>query len=351
MAYKMPSGKYRASRIINGVRKTKVFSTKREARDWEAEQDESVWQQELKPILTALQAANLYLVEVKSRMVRQTFVEKQTVFRLFFKAVRPNMPVEQIKVKDAGRFLAQQNLTRGGNAANGDRKNLVAWWNWLVESQIIGEDLVNPFSRVRKFPENRKARRVPSIEEMQSVLDLADGEVRLFLFTLLHTAARVGELFRMTWQDLDFGRKTVRLWTRKRKGGNLEPNFIPMTDELHEDLTELKRTARSVFVFCRADGQPFKQRIHLMGRLCKRAKVEAFGFHGIRHLSASMLDDAGKPLAQIQAMLRHKNATTTSLYLHSLRGQKGDVGDAFGQVKKKSPGRQPGGLILKAIGT
>jgi len=51
---------------------------------------------------------------------------------------------------------------------------------------------------------------------------------------------------------------------------------------------------------------PFSCRQHLMRRLCKAAKVKAFGFHSIRHLTASILFAAGELLWKIQGILRHK---------------------------------------------
>jgi integrase len=57
-----------------------------------------------------------------------------------------------------------------------------------------------------------------------------------------------------------------------------------------------------------------------MERLCERAKIKPFGFHGIRHLTASILYKKGYPLSVIQAILRHANASpnTTARYIHSL---------------------------------
>jgi len=55
-----------------------------------------------------------------------------------------------------------------------------------------------------------------------------------------------------------------------------------------------------------------------MENLCRRAKVKPFGFHGIRHLTASILYKKGYPLAVIQAILRHANPNTTARYIRSL---------------------------------
>ncbi|MFO7556322.1 MAG: tyrosine-type recombinase/integrase [Desulfobacterales bacterium] len=62
----------------------------------------------------------------------------------------------------------------------------------------------------------------------------------------------------------------------------------------------------------------FRNRQHFMKRLCKRVKVNAFGFHSIRHLTASILYHKGYDVAVIQAILRHKSPTTTNRYLKSL---------------------------------
>jgi integrase len=151
-------------------------------------------------------------------------------------------------------------------------------------------------------------------------------------------------LFTLKWSDVDLDGRRVRLWTRKRKGG-LEQDWIPTTDELYGALSwwpEHLTFPDHAHVFVCEDkynlardfhGQPFSARIHWLGTLCERATVQPFGFHAIRHLSASILDDAGYPITIIQALLRHRSATTTARYLHNLRGLRAAFGDAF---KRKS---------------
>jgi integrase len=65
-------------------------------------------------------------------------------------------------------------------------------------------------------------------------------------------------------------------------------------------------------------GKPFKYRIHFMKSICEDAEVKPFGFHAIRHLTASTLFSLGYDLGTIQTILRHKSPSTTERYLKSI---------------------------------
>lgn len=65
--------------------------------------------------------------------------------------------------------------------------------------------------------------------------------------------------------------------------------------------------------------------------LCKRAGVKHFTFHGIRHLTASILAQQGIDIPTIQAILRHKNSMTTTRYIHRLGITKNVLEDVFGK--------------------
>lgn len=71
--------------------------------------------------------------------------------------------------------------------------------------------------------------------------------------------------------------------------------------------------------FCQAYyGRPFRNRQHFMEKLCAKAEVRTFGFHAIRHLTASIMYREGQAVAVIQAILRHKSPQTTTRYLQTL---------------------------------
>jgi len=98
------------------------------------------------------------------------------------------------------------------------------------------------------------------------------AERPLFL-TLLLTIARIDEVLRLTWQDVIFEKRTVTLWTRKRKGGSYEADPMPMNQNLYEVLWRLWQTRKQdnwVF-FNTKTGNRYNKRPKFMKGLCKRA--------------------------------------------------------------------------------
>ena len=279
--------------------------------------------------LTLLDLANQYLDFAQERHTDKTYKEKAKAFKELLKMLPPETPLEGIATPAALRHLRGQAMARSGNAANKDRKNLATAWNW-GKKYLPGFPGGNPFLEVDKYPETRHPRYVPPVADFDKVMTLVEGQDRVMLTAFLHMAARKSEIFRMTWQDVDFPGGRIRLWTRKRRGGNFEADWVPMTGELKAELlrwweTRPIKDATHVFVcldstpFCEEYyGKPFDKRSQFMRRTCDRAGVIRFGFHAIRHLTATILFHAGQPVSVIQRILRHKHPSTTERYLRDL---------------------------------
>ena len=273
--------------------------------------------------------ANQYLDFAGAKYSDKTYREKKAMFKRFFKSVDAKKPVSSLTSKQVLNFVVQQHKERSGYAANKDRKNLVAAWNWgtkYLDPPLTG---LNP-CLVEKMPEVRRPRYVPPEDDFWAIYKVAEGQDRVMLLTLLYLAARRGEVFALTWSDVDFVNSRVRLKTRKRRDGTLEYDVLPMIQELREALRwwwEHRPIKDSPYVFLCLDkheltkehyGKPFQYRLCFMKRLCEKASVERFGFHAIRHLSATILYNNGVDVSVIQAILRHKSATTTDGYLRTL---------------------------------
>ena len=284
-----------------------------------------------------------YLHHSESNYAVKTYKEKVYAFSLFAQHVKnPNLDMEDIDPPLAYDFLSMLNEKKSGYATNKVRKNMSAAWTWGSKFLSGFPNLQqNPFETVDKFPEVKTPRYVPQEDDFwkvyDSCLETPDNEIiakqdQTILLTFLNCAARRGEIWRLKLSDLDFHNKRIRLYTRKRKHGDLEIDILPMTEELETAMKEwidirmsLKDVKDNNHVFIDLSkfstityGLPFSERRHFMKSICKRAKVKHFSFHAIRHLSASILYKNGNPIAVIQGMLRHQNKSTTEIYLRSL---------------------------------
>jgi integrase len=315
MPYKMKDGRWRAEKMIHGKRKSKVCSTKAEAHKWESEQTEAAWQKEKTPILTVFSWATAYLSYAKERFVENTYVEKVTAFRRLLDQVAGDRDICALSPGEALDVIRARAGAAGGNGANRDRKNFSAAWEW--GKKHLGLPRENPFREVDKFAETRHPRYVPPEVDFWRAIECAHRpEHRDFVLLMLYTAARRGELLRLVWQDVDIEGRRLRLHTRKRAGGTLEADWLPLAAPAVDVLQGLPRA--SMFVFPNADGGQYATRQHLLKGMCRRGGVRPFGFHAVRHLSASILAREGVSLPIIQRILRHKNALTTARYLSGL---------------------------------
>ncbi|MDR2819451.1 MAG: site-specific integrase [Desulfovibrio sp.] len=269
-----------------------------------------------------------YLDFCAAKNVENTRRAKAFAFRVLLATFPGGTNVAKITKQGALAFLLQVARERGGGSANEVRKRLRAAWNWGVEFLDMPE--VNPF-RVPKFPQDERPRYVPPLGDFKAVHALTSGADYAMLLTVLHTAARRGEIFRMTWDDVDFQRGIVRLGTRKRAGGGLQYDWVPMTSALKETLTAHKNDSRgcSGLVFPRPDGCPYKTRANLLKKLCAEGGIKRFSFHAVRHLAASLMAQKGMGITSIQAILRHTTPLTTARYLHRLGVPSQDLDSVF----------------------
>ncbi len=208
-------------------------------------------------------------------------------------------------------------------------------WQFGITYFNLPQD--NPFKRVERFAAEKCPRYVPPESDFWAVYEKASDDVdKAFLLTLLHTGARVGEIYRLTWEDLDFQAKRIRLGTKKTHDGSMEWAWLPMTEQLYEMLKIVQRHSTSRLVFpSKTTGKMYSQRQHMMERLCEAAGVKRFGFHAIRHLTATILAYSGLDLPTVQGMLRHHSPNTTARYIQSLGIMPNKIEDAFSNPQKK----------------
>ena len=317
---------WRAQIKLNGQRYRASFPTKKEAKDWEVLKRKELIEDQKKTTTTGMDLEsffNKYLDYAKLHFVDKTYKNKQRLCKRLI-GYLGNIPISNVSPSLIDEYLTSQAMTRSKAGYNEDYKHLRSLWSWGVD--ILGLP-INPVVKLRRIPQDRAPQYTPSTEDILKVMAAATREELVFLNCYLQTGARRSEIFRWTWvEDINFEKREVRLTTKKTNDGSPDSQWLPMNDDLYEELwwwwknRPIKSTPYVFVSTCnRHYGKPFTTRRRFMKGLCKRAGVTPFEFHALRRYVASVLADTHKVSAKrIQRVLRHKSVTTTERYIQNI---------------------------------
>jgi integrase len=183
-------------------------------------------------------------------------------------------------------------------------------WEWIHE---------NPMKKISNLPEPRGRVRYLNDEERERLLEACKASANPYLHTLvvlaLSTGARYGELIKLRWDDIDWGRKVITLHDTKNKERRLLP-LMHYALELMEAHNKARNIASDlVFPSPSNPMRPWNSRTSWVSVL-KKANIQDFRFHDLRHSCASYLAMNGASIAEIAEVLGHKTLQMVKRYAH-----------------------------------
>jgi integrase len=129
----------------------------------------------------------------------------------------------------------------------------------------------------------------------------------------LNTGMRQGELFSLTWANIDLRTKTITVLASHSKGN--KTRTIPLNNEALAVLTTIKPEAAAGLVFkSPVSGGRFDNVKKAWAEVTKAAKLPDLRWHDLRHDFASQLVMRGVSLFTVQKLLGHANARMTQRY-------------------------------------
>jgi len=222
-----------------------------------------------------------------------------------------NIHIGEITRGDVSRILQDIAERKSGPTANrksGPTANrylalLRKALNWAVEREYLE---VNPIKGIKQYKENPGRLRWLEPHEAERLLNECQHNPRLFMFTAtaLYTGMRRGEIERLRWQDINFERDTITI--PKSKTG--EGRTIPLEAPLKRLLETWSRTGELVL-------GSFTHKKAFM-TACRRAGLQDFHFHDLRHTYASWKAMAGVDPLTLSALLGHKTLAMVKRYAH-----------------------------------
>jgi integrase/recombinase XerC len=203
-----------------------------------------------------------------------------------------------------------------------------AFTAWLYKNGKLDTD---PGLRLRSPKASRTLPKVLSREAMSGIFDKLEplatvdnpsGIQDLLMVELLYgSGIRVSELVGLNLEDIDYGRKILRVTGKGNK-----QRMVPYSDPASDALAAWIRSGRMQFenevsqnallITSRGKRVGVRQVYALVASLLSETAVGQAGPHALRHSAATHLLDGGADLRAVQELLGHSSLATTQIYTH-----------------------------------
>ena len=205
-------------------------------------------------------------------------------------------------------------------------------------------------------------RRPFTLDEVARLLAAADSEWRSLVLFGFYTSARLSDLARLTWANVDLLREELRFVTGKTGrrqiiplAGALRRHLETMTsgddpkEPLHSRAFEIVRTQAKSSTLSRQFGELMAQvglaaaKSHRKaaagsGR-SRRRQTSEVSFHALRHTATSLMKNAGISAAVVMEFVGHEseavNRTYTHINVESMRRAADTLPDLLGKEEKR----------------
>jgi integrase len=282
---------------------------------------------------------------------RKTGEDTVMMIHRAFKSIL-NLPLDQITVAKLEQWRTQQKRQRNVKASSLNREltALKAAINWAVSMDILKE---NPMTKFKPLPErdSKKIVRYLSDDErsrFMAALDERENKMRQerqshnewlesrglellpqpgyftdhlkpMLLLGLSTGIRRKALFSLEWRDVNFQERVLVLRADTDKTDKM--NFIPLNDTAYDVLSRWREQSRkptpnSLVFPSPKTGKKIDNCNSAWEALLKKAEIEDFRWHDMRHDFASRLVMKGIDLNTVRELLGHADLKMTLRYAH-----------------------------------
>lgn len=165
----------------------------------------------------------------------------------------------------------------------------------------------------------------------------------------LYTGIRLGELLALTWNDIDFDNKLLKVnktvYTITKNGKNeayidkpktkQSNRIIPLPKQIINLLKRKKKESISNYIISTKNGGIVQNRSYqkTFKSVLNRCKITYKNFHSLRHTFATRALELGMDVKTLSEILGHKNSSITlNRYSHSLLEHKFEFMNKVGKL-------------------
>lgn len=279
-----------------------------------------------------------------------TYERMNSSLELMLKYDVADIPIDKLTSLDLQRYVNQ--LVRDGYALTTIKKQLHLISGYITYANLSG-DILKPIHKGVELPNESSVRKhrkgIAAYDEFEQtrllkVLRRGDSPIFQMAMLMMETGMRVGEVLALTWDDVDWRRRAIRIsktivksFNRKRAFVQNSPKSfssnrtIPLSSRAYELLEELRPSEceRNAYIFSnkRGDFLSYESVRWWIRKACEESGVPYYGAHVFRHTFATNCYRRGCDVKVLSKLLGHSDvATTYNTYIHL-------YGDALEQMR------------------
>ena len=204
---------------------------------------------------------------------------------------------------------------------------------------------VNPFTGFDKFEEQERTRFLTEDELVRFLRAAAYYEIqaphlKAVVLTAILTGLRKRAILTLHKGEINFNLGLIIKFPGQTSR-NKRAGVIPIPDDLVDILKSRIAQSKSGYLFENPNtGQPMRDIKKSFKKALKKAGIEDFRFHDLRHTFATYAMVKSKDIRGVQEILGHKNIQTTQKYTHVLAREKVNIVNGVGKLVAEVMGRK-----------
>jgi integrase len=294
------------------------------------------------PDATVRDFGDRWLASKKAEVSDATHVFYDIAYRKFIKHLGPkaNRAMFEVTKDEIQRWRDSLAKKLAPTTVNHNLKFVRMLFAAAKRESIVAD---NPAEDVPVLKRTVKTTRRPfTLAELRAMLKAADTEWRSMILFGLYTGQRLGDIARLSWDQVDLEAREIRLQTSKTG----RHQKIPIPPPLLKHITRLKKKAGEPYLHPKAEdivatqGKTGSLSVQFHKLMAKAKIVEAkkhrkttvkaaedgkpkdrkgeakVSFHSLRHTTTSLLKNAGVSAAIAEEFVGHDSAEMNRVYTH-----------------------------------